>query len=172
MTKALRLDADRGAALVLGPGEGESHWQPVPANGYIDVLIAPHLVEMQNRFSMGTQTVPPGGYVREHAHPEHDEVLHFISGNGKALIDGVEHPAVPGTTVFVGRNRRHKFVNDGDIDLHWLWFIAPHGLEEFFRLVGRSRRRGDPVPANFPRPDDVLEIERRTAFAPPAGEAS
>ena len=61
MTKALALDADRGAALVIGPGEGESHWQPVPANGFIDVLIAPHLVEMQNRFSMGTQTVPPGG---------------------------------------------------------------------------------------------------------------
>jgi quercetin dioxygenase-like cupin family protein len=172
MTKALALDADRGAALVLGPGEGESYWQPVPANGYIDVLIAPHLVEMQNRFSMGTQTVPPGGYVREHAHPEHDEVVHFISGSGKALIDGVEYSAVPGTTVFVGRNRRHKFVNDGDGDMHWLWFIAPHGLEEFFCLVGRARRRGDPVPANFPRPDDVLEIERRTAFAPLAGEAS
>ncbi len=167
MTKIAALDPNRGAAYVLAPGEGESYWQPVPANGHITVLVAPHMVEMANQFSIGTQTVPPGSYVREHAHPEHDEVLHFISGSGKALIDGVEHVAAPGTTIFVGRNRRHKFVNDGQQDLHWLWMIAPHGLEEFFRLVGRARTAGEPVPANFPRPDDVLEIERRTAFAPP-----
>ncbi len=167
MTKIAALDSNRGAAYVLGPDEGESYWQPVPANGHITVLVAPHMVQMENRFSLGTQTVPSGGFVREHAHPEHDEVLHFISGTGKALIDGVEYPAVPGTTIFVGRNRRHKFVNDGNEDMYWLWMIGPHGLEDFFRLVGRPRQAGDPVPPNFPRPDDVLEIERRTAFAPP-----
>ena len=166
MSKALALDAERGASLVIAPGQGESYWQPVPANGHIDILIAPHLVEMQNQFSLGTQTVPPGGYVREHAHPEHDEVLDFISGSGKAYIDGVEHVAAPGTTIFVGRNRRHKFVNDGQGDMHWLWFISPHGLEDYFRLVGRPRQAGDPVPGNFERPADVLEIERKTAFAP------
>lgn len=168
MAKAMAIDETRGAAVVLRPDEGEDHWQPVPANGHISVRIAPHLVELDHPFSLGTQTVPPGGYVREHAHPEHDEVIHFISGRGKAVIDGVEHEAEPGVTVFVGRNRRHMFINDGESDLHWLWFITPHGLEEFFRLVGRPKQPGEPTPEPFPRPDDVLEIERRTAFAPPS----
>ncbi|RUU07309.1 cupin domain-containing protein, partial [Mesorhizobium sp. M6A.T.Ca.TU.002.02.2.1] len=32
--------------------------------------------------------------------------------------------------------------------------------------IGRPRKRDDPVPASFPRPENVLEIERNTVFAP------
>ncbi|WP_108659976.1 cupin domain-containing protein [Acuticoccus kandeliae] len=157
---------DSGQVLVLAPGEGKTFWQPTPANGQIDVRIAPDFVDLQTPFSIGTQTVPPGGYVREHSHPNHDEALHFISGTGKAVVDGVEYRLEPGVTIFVGRNRRHMFINDSDRDLHWLWFIQPNGLEVFFEEVGRPVVPGQPDPTPFPRPDNVLEIERRTAFAP------
>jgi quercetin dioxygenase-like cupin family protein len=160
-----------GQVLVVQPNEGKNFWQPVPANGHISVRIAPEFVDLQAQFSLGTQTVPPGGYVREHSHPNHDEVLHFISGTGKAVIDGVTHPVTPGVTVFVGRNRRHMFINDSQSDLHWLWFIQPNGLEVFFEEIGRGKIEGEPDPTPFPRPANVLEIERRTAFAPPPPDA-
>ncbi len=72
----------------------------------------------------------------------------------------------PGSTFFIGRNRRHMFVNDGADELRFAWLIMPNGLEDFFRAIGRPRRAGEPTPAPFPRPADVLEIEHRTVFAP------
>ncbi len=158
--------ADRGELLLVAPGEGDNYWQPVPANGHISVRVAPHQVAMQSPFALGTQTVPPGCYVREHLHPHHDEVLHLISGGGKAVLDGEERRIEPGTTLFIGRNRKHMFINDGSADMHWLWFIQPNGLEDFFRDVGRNKKPGEPAPEPFARPANVHEIERRTAFNP------
>ena len=160
-------DPNGGAVMVVMPTEGEDYWQPVPANGHISVRVAPGLVEMEHPLGLGTQTLPVGGYVREHAHDRHEEVLHFISGTGKAVIEGVEHPLSPGTTIFVGKSRRHMFINDGEGELHWLWLIVPNGLEDFFEAIGRPKAPGEPAPEPFPRPNDVLEIERRTVFAPP-----
>jgi mannose-6-phosphate isomerase-like protein (cupin superfamily) len=157
----------QGEVLIVRPGEGDSYWQPVPANGFIDVLVAPNRVRMDHPFGFGTQTVPPGSYVREHAHPRSEEVIYFISGQGTAVIDGKGHRVVPGTTLFLGKNRRHKFINDGDQDMVFVWVIVPNGLEDFFKAIGRPRREGEPAPDHFPRPHDVLEIERRTVFAAP-----
>lgn len=158
---------DYGDVLFVKPDEGQNYWQPVPANGFISVRIDPKELNIQSPFSLGTQTVPPNSYVREHYHPVHDEVLHFIRGKGKARIDGKEYVVEPGTTIFVGKNRRHMFINDGQEDLHWLWFIQPNGLEVFFRDIGMEKKPGQPTPAPFPRPKDVTEIEKTTAFGPP-----
>ena len=154
-----------GEILVVQPGEAESYWQPVPANGSIDVLVAPHRVGMEQKFGFGTQTVPPGCHVREHAHDRNEELLYVISGTGYAMLDGERVPMRPGSTFFLGKNRRHMFVNDGAEDLRWVWLIVPNGLEAFFQAIGRPRREGEATPEPFPRPVDVLEIERRTVFA-------
>lgn len=160
----------RGAVLVVQPGEAESHWQPVPANGFVDVLVAPHLVAMEHPLGLGTQTVAVGSHVREHAHDRNEEVIFVLSGAGRAVVDGANHPMVPGTAFFIGRNRRHMFVNEGPDALTFLWVIVPNGLEQFFGLIGRPRTADDPAPPPFPRPGDVLEIERRTVFAPPPAD--
>jgi quercetin dioxygenase-like cupin family protein len=152
--------------MILPPEGGDNYWQPEPANGHISVRVAPRLVDMEHPVGLGTQTLPPGGFVREHAHDRNEEVLHFISGTGKALIEGVEHELKPGVTIFVGKNRRHKFINDGEGELHWVWLIVPNGLEDFFEAIGRPKQIGGVDPTPFPRPADVAEIERRTVFAP------
>lgn len=157
--------ARRGEILVVQPGDAESYWQPVPANGHVEVLVAPSRVAMDQPFGLGTQTVPPGSHVREHAHDRNEELVYVLSGGGRAVLDGEEVPIRPGTTIFLGKNRRHMFINDGTDDLRLVWLIVPSGLEDFFQAIGRPRSAGDPVPANFPRPADVLEIERRTVFA-------
>lgn len=154
-----------GEVLVKQPGEAISYWQPVPANGHIDVIFAPEVVPMEFPIGFGTQTVPPGGYVREHAHDRNEEVIFVVSGKGRAVVEGVSHEMRPGSAFFIGRNRRHMFINEGTEDILWTWLIVPNGLEDFFRLIGRTRQPGEPTPEPFPRPENVLQIERDTVFA-------
>lgn len=161
------MDDDLGDLRIIKPGQGESHWQPVPANGFVEVLLAPHNTRMETPIGFGRQSVAPGGHVREHAHDRNEEVIHVIAGTGHAIIEGARHEMRPGTTFFLGRNRLHMFINDGDTPLEFTWLLLPNGLETFFAAIGRPRAAGEPAPPPFPRPDDVLAIERRTVFAPP-----
>lgn len=155
----------RGEVRLVYPGQGDDYWQPVPANGHISVHLSPKNVAMDQRLALGTQTVAAGCYVREHAHDRHEEVIHCLSGMGRAVIDGEDHRMVPGLTIFIGKNRRHMFVNESADDLHFLWLMTPNGLEDFFAAIGRPRRPGEPAPEPFPRPANVAEIERQTVFA-------
>ena len=153
-------------ALVYATRETEvSYWQPIPANGYASVAVSPHLVKMARDFSVGTQAIPPGGRVREHAHGSNEEVLHFISGTGFAVVDGKSYRLGPGVTLYFGQHVSHTFTNDGDEDLHWVWFMIPSGLETFFRDIGRPRKHGEPTPEPFERPANIDQIESSSVFA-------
>jgi uncharacterized cupin superfamily protein len=155
---------ERPGIAVVHTGEGESYWQPVPANGFVEVKLSPRNVSGRTKFALGTQTVPPGGFVREHAHDASDEIIHFLAGEGIAVIDGVDHAVRTGTTLFLGAGHAHKFVNTGTEALTFLWCITPNGLEDFFAAIGRPRRAGESAPASFARPSDVLGIEAATGF--------
>ena len=157
------LQAKGGVAHVVYPDQGQSWWQPVPANGFGEVRVSPRNVR-GIAFSSGVQHVAPGGHIREHMHPEQEEMLFFFEGQGIAVIDGVEHELKPGTTVYLGTYRRHKFVNTGEGELRFFWFLMPGGLEDFFEQIGRPRTPGELAPEPFPRPADVLEIEKKTVF--------
>ncbi|MFQ6018479.1 MAG: cupin domain-containing protein [Kiloniellaceae bacterium] len=157
--------SERGAVVVCQPGEGESFWQPVPANGYAEIRVSKRNSGRIRGFSSGIQVIAPGCYVREHQHDAHEELLFFFEGTGKAVINGEEHPVKPGTTVYVGPWNKHTLVNDGETDLKMLWVLAPGGLEDFFQAIGRPRRPGAPAPEPFPRPENVEEVERSTVFA-------
>ncbi|MCB6184673.1 cupin domain-containing protein [Leeia sp. TBRC 13508] len=166
--KALVLKGDgkeRGDFAMINDETELGYWQPKTANGYATVRVAPALVHMDARFSVGTQILPPGGVIREHSHGGNEEVLHIIEGCGQAFIDGEEYPMVAGSTLFLGKNRKHRFVNNSDKDMKWVWFMTPNGLEDFFRDIGRVRVHGEPAPEPFERPEDVKNIEARTVFA-------
>jgi mannose-6-phosphate isomerase-like protein (cupin superfamily) len=165
MSEVAAVTEREGEVLVVQPGEAASYWQPVPANGFIEVIAAPGQVAMEHPIGFGTQLVPPGCHVREHAHDRNEEIIYVLEGRGRAVIDGAEHPMVPGTTLFIGKNRRHMLVNEGEGDIRWIWLLVPNGLETFFRAIGRPRAAGEPAPPPFPRPANVLEIERGTVFA-------
>jgi quercetin dioxygenase-like cupin family protein len=153
------VEAARGRAVVLQPDEGPSYWQPVPANGHAD----PKLVPANTGFpalSMGYQTIAPGGRVREHSHGEQVELQICVRGRGRVVVDGISHPLVPGTACFLGYDVKHEIVNEGEDELVMMWIVSPAGLEEFFRTIGRPRAAGQPPPAPFPRPDNVVAIER------------
>ncbi len=80
----MRMTEAVGRALVLGPEDGESFWQPVPANGYVRNLLNTAKTGGASRFSMGTQTVAPQCSIREHVHDAHEEVIFVFEGRGIA----------------------------------------------------------------------------------------
>ncbi len=156
--------AKRGAALVIAPDTAPSYWQPVPANGFVTNILNQTKVGGETNFSLGTQTVAPQCFIREHTHSHNEEVIHLIEGRGIARIDGVDHPMERGTTVYVGRNVRHHFLNPNDEPMTFLVLMMPGGLDQFFSEIGRQRIPGQPAPEPFPRPSNIAEIEARTVF--------
>src|SRR5437879_12092804 len=149
----------RGRATVIQPTEGSSFWQPVPANGHAD----PKLTTGSRRYddlSMGYQTIAPRSRVREHSHGDQIELQICFSGRGRVVVDGVSHPLVPGTACFLGYDVKHEIINETDEELVMLWLVSPAGPEAFFKAIGRPRTPGEPAPAPFARPDDMVEVER------------
>lgn len=157
------LETCRGHAVVMQPGEGPSYWQPKPANGFSSPKLYPELTKFEG-FSMGYQSVAPGGRIRSHSHTDQVELQICFSGRGHVDVDGARHELVPGTACFLGPDVVHEIFNDGDEDLIQLWVIGPSGLEDFFKAIGRNRTRGDPPLAPFERPADVVAVERAMGF--------
>jgi mannose-6-phosphate isomerase-like protein (cupin superfamily) len=155
--------------FVIQAEEGESFWQPVPANGYAEVRVSHRSDSSIQSFATGIQVIAPGCHIREHVHPAQEELLFFFEGRGEAVIDGRSHPLQAGTTVYVGAGHRHKFVNtDPARELKMCWVMLPGGaggLDDFFARIGRPRRPGEPAPEPFARPVDVDRIEAETVFA-------
>ncbi len=151
--------------VVVPPEGGRSYWQPMPANGFVRCLLAAKEIGAETPFSMGTQTVDSGCFVREHMHPDNEEVIFVLEGRGEALLDGITtHPMEKGTCLFLGKGRLHRFEASPDAPMTFLWLMMPGGLEIFFERIGRERQEGDENPAPFPRPADVLQIEAQTVF--------
>jgi quercetin dioxygenase-like cupin family protein len=149
----------RGRAVVVQPEEGASYWQPVPANGHADPKLTPATTGFEG-LAMGYQTIAPGSRVREHSHGDQIELQICWRGRGRVVVDGVSHPLTPGTACFLGYDVKHEILNEGPEDLVMMWVITPPGLEDFFKAIGRPRQAGDPAPAPFARPGDIVAVER------------
>jgi mannose-6-phosphate isomerase-like protein (cupin superfamily) len=159
-------DLTKGPAMVLGPEDGESFWQPAPHGGYMTVKLSPNNFP-SNQFSMGIQVMPPGCHVRSHGHARNDEILFIYAGTGHCVVDGVSHPLEPGSTIVVGRYVEHSIHNDGPGDMKFVWFFSPPGLELVVEAAGRPRRAGEPAPSNFERPANMAQVLEKAGYATP-----
>ena len=153
------VETVRGRGVVVQPDQGASYWQPVPANGHADPKLTPATTGFE-ALAMGYQTIAPGCRVREHSHGDQIELQICFRGRGRVMVDGVSHPLTPGTACFLGYDVKHEILNDSTEDLVMMWVITPPGLEDFFKAIGRPRQPGDPAPAPFARPTDVVAVER------------
>jgi len=144
---------------VIQPSEGDSFWQPVPANGHADPKLTPANTRY-DALSMGYQTIAPQSRVREHSHGDQVELQICFRGRGRVVVDGVSHPRVPGTACLLGYDVQHEIINETAEELVTRLLVSPAGLEVFFKAIGRPRTAGEPAPAPFARPENVVEIER------------
>lgn len=157
---------DRGPAVFVGADEGDSYWQPPPANGYVTVKLSPWNCP-SNHFACGIQVIAPGGSLREHAHSRNEEILFVYGGRGVAVVDGVEHPVEAGSVVYAGRWVRHALRNEGADEMRVFWVILPPGLETVLKGLGRPRVPGEPPPADLQRPTDAAQLLAQGNFAEP-----
>jgi mannose-6-phosphate isomerase-like protein (cupin superfamily) len=74
--------------------------------------------------------IPPGDDVGEEVHEHVEQTLFFLSGEGKAVLNGVETPVVAGDAVVVTPGTKHNFINTGDVSLKiFTVYDPPNHLE-------------------------------------------
>ncbi len=66
------------------------------------------------------QTVQPA-----HSHPDGEELIYIISGEGKVNVDGEIAPVRPGTAVLFDRGAIHMVRNSGSEEMKVICFFAP-----------------------------------------------
>jgi len=66
-----------------------------------------------------------GEEIGEEVHTESDQFFRFEEGEGKVIIDGVEHSVVNGDAVIVPAGARHNVVNVGTGTLKLYTIYAP-----------------------------------------------
>ncbi len=77
------------------------------------------------RSQLVVMSIPPGGEVGEETHTYTEQTLFFLSGTGKAILDGKESAIKAGDVVVVTPGTKHNFVNTGTIPLKLYTVYAP-----------------------------------------------
>lgn len=69
--------------------------------------------------------VPEAGAARRppHWHPDSEEVIHVLDGEGSTWVDGLEFAMHAGDTIRIARGERHVTRNTGDKTLKMLCFF-------------------------------------------------
>jgi mannose-6-phosphate isomerase-like protein (cupin superfamily) len=70
-------------------------------------------------------SIPPGGDIGSEVHPDVDQVLVFVQGEGEAILDGEKSAIAVDRLVHVPAGTRHNFVNTGKADLRLYTIYAP-----------------------------------------------
>jgi mannose-6-phosphate isomerase-like protein (cupin superfamily) len=69
-------------------------------------------------------SIKPGEEIGMEVH-DLDQFLRFEEGEGKAILDGVEHSVKDGDAVVVPAGTNHNFINTGDKDLKLYTIYSP-----------------------------------------------
>jgi quercetin dioxygenase-like cupin family protein len=87
-------------------------------------------------------TGPEGDGPPPHIHHERDELFYVLQGKAEFTLGQEQAAADAGSFVFIPRNTRHGFKLGRDAKL--LVWVAPAGLEGFFRELGAGMAAGKP----------------------------
>jgi oxalate decarboxylase/phosphoglucose isomerase-like protein (cupin superfamily) len=82
------------------------------------------------RFSAGVVQLEPGKGHELHTHPDSDEILYFLGGEGEQTVKGDTRDVGPGEMVYIPAGVEHGTVNTGWETLKLLAVYAPPGPED------------------------------------------
>lgn len=91
--------------------------------------------------TFGMVVLAPGKGHERHNHPDADEILFMISGEGEQMLD--DEPPVkvrPGAMVYIPRGVFHSTMNTGWEPLRFAVVYAPAGTENVLRTLPDVRR--------------------------------
>ncbi len=69
--------------------------------------------------------VMPGDEIGEEVHHDRDQFLRIEEGQGKAILDGVEHDVKEDDAIIVPAGTLHNFINTGTVALKLYTVYAP-----------------------------------------------
>ena len=70
-------------------------------------------------------SIAPGEDIGMETHPDNDQVLYFVAGQGKAILNGEEADIEKGDMVLVNAGTEHNFINTGEEDLKIITTYSP-----------------------------------------------
>ncbi len=70
-------------------------------------------------------SIPPSGEIGMEVHEENDQVLYFVEGEGKAILNDEEETIQKGDIVLVRAGTNHNFINTGQDDLKIITTYSP-----------------------------------------------
>ena len=103
--------------------------------GNIKILSCPEVTGAES-FSFGMVILDQGKGHDCHNHPDADEIIFVVSGEGKQMID--HQPAVhvhPGASMYIPRGVDHSTINTGWEPLRLIVVYAPAGAERVLREI-------------------------------------
>ena len=103
--------------------------------GVIKPLVATDNTENPEVSMMHVILLPGKGHDR-HNHPESDEILYILAGEGDQMVDdGEAFPVRAGQTVFIPEGAFHSTINTGYEPMVILAVYAPAGAEEVLKTL-------------------------------------
>jgi len=70
-------------------------------------------------------SIKPGEEIGEETHEDNDQVLYFVEGEGKAVLNGEEVQFGEGDIFLVNAGTKHNFINTGQTDLKIITTYSP-----------------------------------------------
>lgn len=103
--------------------------------GVIKPLVSGDSVEAPDVSLMHVVLLPGQGHVR-HNHPDADEILYILAGEGEQMVDdGDPFPVRPGQAAWIPKEAFHSTVNTGWEPLVLLAIYAPAGAEQALKTL-------------------------------------
>jgi quercetin dioxygenase-like cupin family protein len=88
-------------------------------------------------FVMGITSFPPGTSIPLHSHNTVEQVT-VIEGEGVAVLNGEERPAVPYDTTQIPPGEHHRFINTGNGRMRILWVYGSTHVTRTFAETGET----------------------------------
>ncbi|MBI1863191.1 cupin domain-containing protein [Candidatus Microgenomates bacterium] len=83
------------------------------------------VLETGTHSQLVVMSILPGSEIGAETHEGTDQILVFVAGQGKAVINGESRPVEKHDVVFVPAGALHNFINTGDEDLKLYTVYAP-----------------------------------------------
>jgi quercetin dioxygenase-like cupin family protein len=126
------VSAMAGTMIDLGELPWETRDGPPPAAGTSRTrwrLIFSKRRTPTEALTLGLAEFPPGGVLPLHHHAP-AEIYHVLEGEGLTEIEGEPHMLLPGISLFIPANARHRTANTGSGPLRFLFVFPTDSFDE------------------------------------------